>query len=89
MARKTIEVNLVKDIINEWLELYDGHPQDEYRKGLCDALELILHKSDNYKGYLNIGWMNGGWKEWEEAGKPDNVDEYAYGKWGRFGRRYY
>ena len=56
MARKTIEVETLKNIVNEVL----ATSTDEYgatrgyRQGMMNLLEEVLHDTGNYKGYRNL-----------------------------------
>lgn len=90
MERKTIRVEEIIDKINYLLQSEGEHVTDSYREGLCDIAEIILHRTDNYRGFNYIEWIkNDGCRRWEEAGKPEPADEYMYGKYGKFGRIYY
>jgi hypothetical protein len=51
--RKTIEVELVKKLVNDMLEFsaYDDDRHQQFRFGAITLLEEILHITGNYKGY--------------------------------------
>lgn len=48
MARKTVDVELVRNLANGMLE---ASHDDADRNGIIVMLEAILHKSGNYKGF--------------------------------------
>lgn len=48
--RKTFSVKDFKDHINRELKADDDFPKD-HRRGLIDALELVLRQTGNYQGF--------------------------------------
>lgn len=50
--RKTIYVKDIKETVNGYLRINEL-TQDE-KKSYCFLLEVILHKTNNYKGYYYI-----------------------------------
>ena len=53
MARKTFEVEKLKNSINAFLATSTGTP--ESRKPLLTILEDVLHATDNYHGFQYLG----------------------------------
>lgn len=52
MSRKTIEVEQLKNEVNQILANYtEGGCHQEYLNGIRSLLEFALHKSGNYRGY--------------------------------------
>lgn len=49
--RKTIEVQKVKDSINNHLARTDEYATAEFKAGMCTVLENILMETDNYNGF--------------------------------------
>ena len=61
MARKTIDVETLKRHINNRLSdtVFDSRRPDivgsDFRKGLMNTLEVVLHETGNYKGFRYLG----------------------------------
>jgi len=94
MARKklTFKVDEFKSWINQQLKRTDDIATDEYKAGLCEAIEHVLQKSNRYEGYNDNYWLQKGWQEWREAGEPDFPlkDKFICGPTGqKFNRQYY
>lgn len=52
MSRKTFSVEELRSRVNHSLaENYPYEGGRQYRHGLIDALEFVLHSTGNYKGY--------------------------------------
>lgn len=89
--RKTIAVDTLKAWINGRLESPDTSVS--VRKELCALLENILFDGDNYRGFNNIYWMQGGHDAWVAAGRPDFPAKLRYIHGGdgsdTYRRRYY
>ena len=57
MKRKTIDVETIKNMVNERLEKskdtfeVSGYDANSFRHGIASLLEDILHKTGNYKGF--------------------------------------
>ena len=51
-SRKTISVQDIRETVNNYLVINELN-QDE-KKGYCFLLEVILHKTHNYKGYYYL-----------------------------------
>jgi hypothetical protein len=54
MARKTIEVQQIKDLVNFQLRNSTCATPDR-RQGAIDILEAVLHYTGNYKGFRYLG----------------------------------
>ncbi len=69
--RQTIKVATVLEFANRRLKEPDGHYSNpEYRRGIASLLEAVLHETGNYEGFQYHEWTNGGYAQWEAAGKP-------------------
>jgi hypothetical protein len=69
-AKKTIEINYLKDKINALLAL--PHLSQDEKRAYCFILADALMQTGNYNGYNNIKWIKGdGWKLWKADGQPD------------------
>ena len=61
MARKTIDIETLKQHINNRLSdtVFDGRRPNivgsDFRKGLMNTLEMVLHETGNYKGFRYLG----------------------------------
>jgi hypothetical protein len=53
--RKTIEVTEMLDWANEMLARTDVYADSKFKAGICTAIESILMKTGNYKGF---GFLN-------------------------------
>ena len=53
--RKTIEVTEMLDWANEMLARTDVYADSKFKAGICTAIESILTKTGNYKGF---GFLN-------------------------------
>jgi hypothetical protein len=53
--RKTIEVTEMLDWANEMLARTDVYADSKFKAGICTAMESILTKTGNYKGF---GFLN-------------------------------
>ncbi len=93
MGRKTIEVQKLKDYANEQLARTDEFADTKFKAGICVMIEHFLIHTGNYHGYNDQYWLKQGYKEWEEAGKPETwpeKDKYIYGPSGcKYSRIYY
>jgi hypothetical protein len=49
--KKTIEVTEMLDWANEMLARTDEYADAKFKAGICTAIENILMKTDNYKGF--------------------------------------
>lgn len=89
-ARKTFNVQQMKDWVNKQLARKDDTATDQYKEGLCEAIEHILMESNSYEGYTNNYWQEQGRDEWHAAGTPKYCDEFIYGPSGqKFNRKYF
>lgn len=52
IGRKTIEVQPLIDFANVQLKRTDYEATKEYKMGVINMLEKILHDSGNYNGYI-------------------------------------
>lgn len=61
MARKTVDVDWLKAKVNYFLEhSHEMGLSPDKRLGAAAVLELVLHETDNYKGFNYInGWTPG------------------------------
>lgn len=89
--KKTSNVKEFHEWANKQLARTDAYATDEFKAGICTALEHVLHGSGNYKGYNNLYWLRQGCDEWEAAGRPDfpEKDKYIDGNLGKYARVYY
>lgn len=98
--KKTFKVDDFKAYVNDQLTRTDEFAlsNENFKGGLCNALEHILHRSNSYKGFNNLYWMEGGCAEWEANGKVETwpeKDKYILGEKGskyngdRYARKYY
>ena len=82
MKRKTIEVEGLKNRINNLLTLPDGPGpfgmNNDKRQALASLLESILHETSNYRGFSHNYWSKQGYNLWVEAGKPDFPQKQAF-----------
>jgi hypothetical protein len=53
--KKTIEVTEMLDWANEMLARTDVYADSKFKAGICTAIESILTKTGNYKGF---GFLN-------------------------------
>lgn len=99
VVRKRSTVN-VKEILaygNEQLKRTDEFANQKFKAGVCVMIEKVLHESRNYQGFNHIYWMEKGFIEWNDNGKPDfpEKDKYIYGEggeegtYGNYSRHYY
>jgi hypothetical protein len=54
-VRKTVDVNVLKETMNEHLARTDEFATRMFKAGICTALEEILHESNQYRGFYFIG----------------------------------
>tara|TARA_A200000159_G_scaffold117352_1_gene111029 strand:- start:407 stop:688 length:282 start_codon:yes stop_codon:yes gene_type:complete len=52
MSRKTVDVLKVLEWGNQQLRRTDEYATVEYKVGICGAIEMVLHESDNYAGFM-------------------------------------
>ena len=89
MKRKTITVELVKEIINNQLAI--GYWNQEQKKALASVLETILMDTGNYNGFNSADWLDHGFREWYNK-KQETGDKHLstipyLGE--QYNRRYY
>jgi hypothetical protein len=96
--KKTFDVQVFKQYVNEQLTRTDNYATEGFKSGLCVVLEEILHSTGNYNGYNDLYWLEEGCKKWWDDGQTEVWDEkkvYIYGtsnsKYGgcKYARRYY
>ena len=65
--RKTIDIDYLRSKANDALANKDN--SREYKTAVCDMIQSVLHKTDNYRGFMFI----------------DNEDKEfdSYGYWSR------
>ncbi len=56
MARKTIEIETLKNLVNDILAntTNDFGPTRDIRRGAMNVLEAALHNTGNYRGFRNL-----------------------------------
>ena len=97
--RKSFDVETFKDYVNIQLSRTDKHATEEFKSGLCIALEQVLHRTGNYKGFNDLYWLEIGWNEWRTIGNETEDWEkkklFIYGtpdskyRGSKYARRYY
>jgi len=73
--KKTFEVEKFKEYVNIQLARTDEHADDKFKSGLCIALEYMLHKTGNYKGFNYLYWVETGFADWWKNGKTEIWEE--------------
>ena len=66
--RKTVEIESVKKQLNALLAA--SYIREDTKRGVCLAIEEILHNSGHYHGFGNLFWLTVGCKLWQDDGKP-------------------
>lgn len=54
MARKTVEIATMLDMVNNALATSTCSP--DIREGMITVLETMLHQAGRYKGYRHLHW---------------------------------
>jgi len=75
-ATKTVPVKWILSHVNMMLK--ESTCSDAVRDGMCAVLECILHKTNNYKGFSYLDWINGGSDQWREDGKREFPEKDKY-----------
>ena len=79
MARKTFDIEAFKAECNRILALPEDRVTTEFRKGICTALEHVLHEARAYRGYNDVYWLEQGYDEWKADGSVDEFPaKYRY-----------
>ena len=52
--RKTIDVHSMLAYANDQLKRTDKYATKDYKAGICDMIERILHSTNNYRGFMFI-----------------------------------
>jgi len=52
MSRKTVNVLEVLEYANKQLTRTDEYATVEYKVGVCNMLEMVLHQTSNYAGFM-------------------------------------
>ncbi len=52
MPRKTVDVLTLLEWVNSNLKRDDEFATVDFKCGLCSMLEMVLHQSDNYAGFM-------------------------------------
>ena len=82
MARKTIDVAYLREAFNK--RLADRSTPTSVRRELCGAMEAVLHRTGNYKGWNPLAWsFEGGSQRWRDAGEPENREPFEGSDWRR------
>lgn len=87
--RKTIEVKKLRDMANGMLASEISQPE---KRSICSLIENVLMDTGNYKGYNHNYWMEKGYRQWVDDGKPDFPEKefYIYGpNKDEYGRTYF
>ena len=86
MKRSTFSVNKFREWANNVLARPTDrfYPTQEEKRAICTALEHILMETGNYHGFNYTKWLNGGSKEWVEAGRPVNNQSFLGLEYDRF-----
>lgn len=50
--RKTIDVHAMIAFANDQLKRTDKYATKDYKIGICDMIEQILHSTNNYRGFM-------------------------------------
>lgn len=89
MGRKTIDVVYVLESLNSQLARTDL--SDVEKRILCDVLEDVLHKTDNYSGFNHRYWASVGYRQWVDAGGPGfpEKEKFILGPSGQEHNRFY
>ena len=74
-TKKTFDVVTFKTYVNEQLSRTDEYATEDFKSGLCVALQEVLHRSGNYNGYNHLYWNEIGWEKWRTIGKETEVWE--------------
>lgn len=98
-TKKTFDVETFKSYVNIQLSRTDEHATEDFKSGFCVALEQVLHKTGNYKGYQDLYWEEIGFKQWLTIGNQtedwEEKKKYIYGtpdskyRGCKYSRRYY
>ena len=97
-SKKTFDVETFKQYVNSQLERTDEFANESFKSGLCVALEETLHKTGNYKGFNHLYWNETGFKDWVNAGQPEDWetkkvfilgDKSSKYRGNEYARRYY
>lgn len=74
--RKTIEVEFILDKVNYMLE--HSTCNQDFKRGAASVLEMILHETGNYAGFNYRKWLNEGYHQWVDAGRPDFPEKQQF-----------
>lgn len=98
-SKKTFDVETFKSYVNKQLSRTDEYATEDFKSGLCVALQEILHRTGNYNGFNDLYWLEIGWDEWRTIGNEtedwEEKKKYIYGtadskyRGCQYSRRYY
>ena len=98
-SKKTFDVVTFKDYVNKQLSRTDEYATEDFKSGLCVALQEALHRTGNYNGFNDLYWLEIGWNEWRTIGNETEDWEkkkvFIYGtpdskyRGSKYARRYY
>lgn len=78
-GKKTINFDEFKAEVNRILNVPENQVvTQEFKSGICSLYEHFAMKTRNYNGFNHTYWMEKGYKEWEEAGRPDFPEKQKY-----------
>jgi len=90
MGRKTIDVVYILEECNKQLTRDDLSKSE--KRAICEILETILFKTENYSGFNYNYWLSVGCNQWRDAGEPSfpEKEKYILGPSGdEWNRHYY
>lgn len=70
-GKKTIQVESLRIWANNSLKREDEFADQKFKAGICNAIERILHDSDNYRGFSFL-------HENQEVGSPNYYSRYYF-----------
>lgn len=78
--RKTINLAKFKAWANEQLARTDEYALGDphFKAGICVAVEQAMRFADDYRGYQNLYWAEGGYTEWHNAGEPNFPEKNVF-----------
>jgi len=84
-AKKTVQVEAIRERVNNLLTIDNEHVTADFRKGAASVLETVLHAANAYRGFQYNAWSEGGYTRWQADGEPKDKTPYL----GDQTKRYY